>query len=121
MNPTLVAAIVLVDIVITLAVLRFVLAKRGGIAGVIGKLGKLAAVAADLERETKAYLAANWSGDAASLPGVVEPLLAKLESDLRARGVDVGRAQLKPLVEQVILRQGNARASDVREAMKQVA
>ncbi len=121
MNLTLVAIFVAVDIVVTLLVLRFVLAKRGGLGGALGQLRQLAGASAELERETKEYLAANWSGDAASLPGVVEPLLAKLEGDLRARGVDLGRAQLKPFVERVILLQGRARAGDVREAMKRVA
>lgn len=121
MNSTWVALFVLVDIVVTLAVVRFVLARRGGIAGLVGQLRGLAAVASDLERQTKDWLAANWNGDTDSLPAVVEPLLARLESDMCARGVELGRAELKPFVEQVILRQGGARAGDVREAMKRVA
>jgi hypothetical protein len=120
-NSTYVAVFVLVDILVTLAVVRFEIARRGGAAAVFGKLRTLAALAPELERETKAWLAANWNGDASTLPAVVEPLLARLESDVRARGVDLGRAELKPFVEQVVLRQGAARAGDVREAMKQVA
>jgi hypothetical protein len=117
----LVAVLVLLDIVVTVTVLRIVLARSGGIAGALGKLRAITGAAADIERETKAFLAANWSGDPASLPAVAGPLLAKLESDLKARGIDVDRAQLKPLVEQIILRQGSAPAKEVREAMKQVA
>ena len=121
MNTTFVALFVLVDIAVTVAVLRLVLARRGGLAGIADKLRQVAAVSADIERGTRDYLAANWSGDPGSLPAVIGPLLAQLESDLRARGMDVGRAQLKSLVGQVILRQGLARSDDVRQAMKQVA
>jgi hypothetical protein len=117
----LIAGFVLLDVVVTLAAIRFVLARRSGAAGAVGGLRQLAALSGDIDRQTQEYLAANWSGDPGSLPAAVGPLLAKLESDLRARGVNVDRALLKTFVEQVILRRGLARANDLREAMKQVA
>jgi hypothetical protein len=120
-NPAYIPVIVLADIVVTFVVLQLVLARRGGIAGFLRQARLYEAARADLERETQEWLGANWSGDPASLPAAIEPLLVKLEADLTARGVTASRMQLKLLVSRVIMRQGSIGAGEVREAMRQVA
>ena len=121
MHTSPVALFVLVDIIVTVAVFRYVLARRDRFGGVLGQLSQLAAVSADVRRETKEYLSANWSGDPASLPSALVPLLAKLESDMASRGVNVDRENLKRMVVHIILNERLARVGDIQEAMKQVA
>ena len=121
MTPALIAVFVVVEIVVTAIVLNRVLQKRGGLAAVLTRLRGFASAAGDIERETREYLRANWSGDACSLPAAVEPLLVKLQADLASRGLKVERSQLLPLVQQVILREKLGDLREVREALKRVA
>ncbi len=125
MNPIVIVAIVafvVIDIVVMLVVVRPILARRGAasVAGVTS-LSDLLQVTKAIQDEAREYLRANWSGDALALPGVVEPLLTKLEADLQARGLPAPRANLKVVLTQLAIAEGRASAREVREAMKQVA
>lgn len=117
-----IVAFVLVDIVVMVIVMRAVLARRGGLAGVLGvDLKRIMALSEDMERETEQYLRANWSGDATTLPLALRSLLDTFEARAREKEIAVTRAELKPMLARLVLAKRLAQGRDVQEAMKQVA
>ena len=117
-----IVAFVLVDIVVMVIVLRAVLARRGGLAGVLGvNLQRIMTLSNDMERETEQYLRANWSGDATTLPLALRGLLDTFEARAREQEIPVTRAELKPMLARLVLAKRLAPNRDVQEAMKQVA
>ncbi len=117
-----IVAFVLVDVVVMVIVLRAVLARRGGLAGVLGvNLQRIMALSNDMERETEQYLRANWSGDATTLPLALRSLLDTFEARAREQEIPVTRDELKPMLARLVLAKRLAPNRDVQEAMKQVA
>lgn len=117
-----IVAFVVFDILVTVLVLRAVLAKRGGLSKVLGvDLKQVLALSGEMERETEEYLRANWSGDASTLPVALAALLDRYEGRCRERGLPVSREQLKPMLARLVLARRLAKSGEVREAMRQVA
>jgi hypothetical protein len=117
-----IVAFVAFDIVVTVIVLRAVLARRGGLSGLLGvNLQRIMALSNEMESETERYLRANWSGDPATLPLVLRSLLDTFEARAREQEVPVTRAELKPMLARLVLARSLAENRDVQEAMKQVA
>jgi hypothetical protein len=67
------------------------------------------------------YLRANYSGDLAQLPGVLNGLMSKLRDLLRSQGVELDPATLKALVEIAAAKQRVATLQQIREALATVA
>jgi len=121
-NPVWIVAFVLFDIIVTAAVLLWVIRKRGGIAGAIGFDPKQAmGVSRELEAEAERYLRANWSGDKSTLPVALGELLTRFETRLAEEHMPLDRERLKPLLLQVVHAKHLADDHDAREAMKKVA
>lgn len=117
-----IVAFVVFDIVVTVIVLRAVLAKRGGLSRVLGvDLKALLDLSREMEREAEEYLRANWSGDPATLSGPLASLLDRFEARCRERNVAVSREALKPMLARLVLAKKLASSGEVNEAMKQVA
>ena len=117
-----ISAFIVFDIIVTVIVLRAVLAKHGGLAAVLGvNLEGIMAVSNAMEHETEEYLRANWSGDPTTLPVVLTTLLDKFETRVREKELPVTRAELKPMLGRLVLSRRLAKSGDVQEALKRVA
>ena len=122
MNSLWIAAFILFDMIVTAAVLLYVIRRRGGIAGVLGFAPKLAmSVSRELEADAEQYLRANWSGDSTTLPQALTGLLDRVESKLASEHMELDRERIKPIVLQIVTAKHLADARDAREAMKKVA
>ncbi len=122
MNIGLVALFVVVDVVATIAIILFVLRRRGLTLATAGsQLKRITEVSREIEQRTENALRTQWSGDPSTLPLVLSGLVSEIEADLRARELPLDRAQLRVLIGRVIEARGLAQGHDVREAMKQVA
>lgn len=122
MNIGLVALFVVVDVVATIAIVLFVLRRRGLTLATAGsQLKRITEVSREIEQRTENALRTQWSGDPSTLPLVLSSLVGEIEADLRARELPLDRAQLRVLIGRVIEARGLAEGHDVREAMKQVA
>lgn len=117
-----IVAFVVFHLIVSAIVLRAVLSKRGGLAAMLGvDLRNIMELSNEMERETEEYLRANWSGDAATLPGVLTSLLNRFEARVRERRLPVTRAELKPMLGRLVLARRLAKSDEVNEALKQVA
>ncbi len=67
------------------------------------------------------YVRANWSGDPAALPGVLETLLGELEHDAQTRGLTLSRDILKSILATSVRQQHLTKGNELKQAMKQVA
>lgn len=122
MNSLWIAAFILFDMLVTAAVLLYVIRRRGGVAGVLGFDPKQAmGVSRELEADAEQYLRANWSGDSTTLPQALTGLLDRVESKLAAEHMELDRERIKPIVLQIVTAKHLADARDAREAMKKVA
>ncbi|MBK7368613.1 MAG: hypothetical protein IPJ04_12075 [Candidatus Eisenbacteria bacterium] len=122
MNSLWIAAFILFDMIVTAAVLLYVIRRRGGIAGVLGFDPKQAmSVSRELEADAEQYLRANWSGDSTTLPQALTGLLDRVESKLASEHMELDRERIKPIVLQIVTAKHLADARDAREAMKKVA
>lgn len=117
-----IVAFVVFDILVTVIVLRAVLARRGGLSKVLGvDLKQLLELSHEMEREAEEHLRANWSGDPATLSVPLASLLDRFEARCRERNVAVSREALKPMLARLVLAKKLAKSGEVNEAMKQVA
>lgn len=122
MNTLWIAAFVLADVLLTAAVLLFVIRRRGGVAGALGFDPKQALeVSRQLESDATEYLRANWSGDPSTLPQALTGLLDRVESKLAEEQLPLDRERLKPIVLQIVTAKHLADGREAREAMKKVA
>jgi hypothetical protein len=111
------ALFIVVDAIVVYVVLKQVVAKRGGFAGFLG-VARFANTAAE---ETKGYLAANYGGDTAALPGVLQGLVERLSQRATEQGVTLDRAMLKQFAATAVISLKAAPANDVRSAMESVS
>lgn len=122
MNTLWIAAFILFDMIVTAAVLLYVIRRRGGIAGALGFDPKQAmGVSRELEADAEQYLRSNWSGDSTTLPQALTGLLDRVESKLASEHMSLDRERIKPIVLQIVTAKHLADARDAREAMKKVA
>jgi len=121
LNPFWIAAFVVFDLIVTAAVLFYVIQRRGGfkIAGI--DFQKLREYTEFCERTIEQDFSAIWSGDSSTLPGAIETLLRKLETEAQTQQLPVERPWLKTSVARWLQSKQIASATDVREAMKRVA
>jgi len=117
-----IVAFVVFDILVTVIVLRALLARRGGLSALLGvNLQHIMQVSNEMERETEEYLRANWSGDPTTLPVALTSLLNRFESRVRDKQLPVTRDELKPMLGRIVLARKLAKSSEVHDALKQVA
>lgn len=121
MNPFWIAAFVVFDLIVTGAVLYFVIQRRGGFKSAGIDFKKLREYTEYCERTIDQDFRAIWSGDSSTLPTAIETLLRKLEAEAQTQQLPVERPWLKTTVARWLESKHIASGSDVREAMKQVA
>jgi hypothetical protein len=119
------------DIVVTVAVLVYVMKRRMSAQGMVLPTGspvatlaqfrELAAFAKDQHERIGEYMRANWSGIPDQLPGVLGALVDKLQSESAAKGLTVDRDMLKTMVATSLRHHRIARANDVGNALERVA
>jgi|SRR5580765_439031 len=122
--PAWILAVVAVDVVVGLLIIRRVLQRRraGGGGPVIAGLDlrALREFADTVRPRVGEYVRTNWSGVPSDLPGVLGHLLDDLERDVKERGLPLNRGILKQLIERSLHSLDIGR-TEVREALKQIA
>jgi len=119
------ALFIIVDAVVVYVVLTRALAKRVGTAGA-GRTGLtdvrgLVRFANDAAAEARGYFGANYGGDPASLPGVMQGLVDRLAQRAGEQGMTIDRSLLKQFAATAAISLKAAKASDVRAALESVA
>ena len=119
------------DVIVTLAVILFVMKRRlsvdvnivrtGPGLSTIAQFRELAGFAKDQHERIGEYLRANWSGMPDQLPGVLGSLLDKLQEEARGKGLTLDRDTLKTLVATSLRSHKIAKATDVGNALERVA
>lgn len=120
MNLTLVIAFVAFDLVVTAALVLFLVKRRAGALGPAGIKG-LREVMAVMQPEIDTAFQAGWSGDPSTLPGLLEPLLERLESEMQSRQLPADRATLKRTLGGLVASRRLAKSRDIDEALARVA
>ncbi len=122
---------VVVDIVVTVAILMFVLKRRiasGAMAlpegsGItdLAQIGPLMEFAKERHERIADYVRANWSGMPEQLPGVLSSLIDQLEREAHSQGHTFSRELLKTMVATSLRSKDVARPYDVGNALEKVA
>lgn len=120
MNPTLIAVFIVLDLAVTAVVIAVVMRIRKA-AGGAGASRRLDELRETMAPEVEQLLRGSWDGNADSLPGTLESLLARLTSESQARDLSLDRAQLKALLVQIVARRGLADPRAASEALRRVA
>jgi hypothetical protein len=130
MNEWIVLFIVF-DVIVTTAVILFVLKRRARMQGAalatgspiatLAQFREFAAFARDQHERIGEYLRANWSGIPDQLPAVLGALLDKLQSEAAAKNLTVDRDMLKTMVATSLRHHRIAKANDVGNALERVA
>ena len=121
MNSVWIVAFVVFDLIVTAAVLFYVIQRRGGfkVAGI--DFQKLREYTEFCEQTIEQDFRATWIGDATTLPTAIESLLQKLEAEAATQQLPVARPWLTTSVARWLQSKQIASGAEVREAMKQVA
>ncbi len=121
---------VVFDMVVTVLVIRHVLARRaaagdaareGNARGALPDLRRIAGFTEAIHPRLGEIVRAHWSGDPMSLPGVLGIALDEAAREARERGLELDRDTLKRLVEASLAKHRVAKGGALREALKQVA
>jgi len=120
--------VVVVDLIIGLAIVAFVLRRRGEqmpsqppAPGLLAGMKEMANFVNERHARIGEYLRANWSGTPDQLPQVLGSLLAELEREALARGVTTNRDLLKTLIATSLRYHKIGRGSEVEKALERVA
>src|SRR5437016_9565953 len=146
--PSWLVMFIVVDAVITLAVIAVVLGRRNAGAGTSpaagpfgtpgpaaapapadpfkrlfggGPLRGLAAFAAEQDQRIRDYVRGNWSGVPDQLPAVLAALLTELERDAQAKGLSFDRETLKSMLAGSLRSHRIGGGADVLEALEEVS
>ena len=122
-----IVAFIIADIVITIAIVTFVIARRlkldvnvqaqaGGV-----PFRDLLKLTRDWHPKIGEHLRVNWSGDPEQLPQVLATLLDELARDARTRGIAVERTTLKSVLASSVRSHRMVRGADLGRAMARVA
>ncbi len=121
MNLWLVAFITF-DILLTTVIIVLVLRRKVSGGMVLGvDFARLSRFADSTHAMVGEYMRANYNGHSESLPGVLGPLLDKLEQEAKAQGLDLGRDVIKTVMMTSVTRHNAARYADVKSALSKVA
>jgi len=113
-----IALFIVVDALVIALVLRKVGLGRAGPGGAsLTGLAQFTSVAAE---ETRNYMGANYGGDPASLPGVLQGLVDRLAARASEQGLALDRQTLKQFAALSVISLQSAKAHDVRTAIASV-
>ena len=124
-------AFVIADVIITAAVVLFVVRRRIAMGTVVlpaglstdelSQIRPLTAFAMERQQRITDFVRANWSGDPAQLHGVLASLVDQLDSEARADGHSFSRALLKTVLVSTLRSQKLARPAEIEQALQRVA
>jgi len=122
MSPWIVAFI-LFDMVVTTAVVLWVVRRRAGLTpGVLGVDFAAVRRFSDAARPiTREYMQANYSGHADDLPGALTGLLDRLHAEAQAQKLPFDRDVLRSVLKQLVSGEKLASRAQIASAMKKVA
>ena len=112
---------VIVDLVITAAVLNYLIRKRGLLTVLTTGLEKFRTFNAETSEMARNYLLANYSGNPEDLPAVLTALLDQIEQKAREQGITLNRDALKMVLLRSVQTQQGMNAGDLQKAMRKVA
>jgi hypothetical protein len=124
MNTTVIAVFVVVDIIVTAAVLWIIFTRRkaDGAPNLFGfDFGRFKRFTDEAHAEVGEYLRANYSGDPQQLPGVLPPLLDRLQARAQSEGLPLEREMLKTVIARSAAMHKVAKQNDVAHALDRVA
>jgi len=110
-----------VDVVATVAIIAWVLKKRGMLGMLTTSLTQLRAFSESVKTVTADYLSSNYSGNPDSLPVVLEGLLTQLDQLAQQQGLTMDRNALKMVLLRALQSQSNVSTGDAMAALKKVA
>jgi len=116
--------LVVVDVVVTAAVILYVFHKRGGFAllGAPGvNLAHLKAFSDSAHTLIGDYMRANYGGQPESLPGLLSSLLDQLEARAAAEKLPLNREALKMVLLRSLTAEHTVSAREVQAALRHVA
>jgi len=120
-NTPIIITAVAVDIVVTAAVVLWVMRRRGLIGSISADLDKIRKFSESVREPIANYLRANYNGDTETLPSVLEGLLAVLEDEAKKNQLSLSRDALKMILLRVIAAQNEVPAGVAMTALKKVA
>ena len=114
---------ILLDIVVTLAVVTFVMRRRESGPVVIAGLSitALRAFTDAIHPRIGEYVRANWSGVPEQLPPILETLLGEMDAEARKQGLELDRDTLKTALRMSLASHRVAPGKSLDEALAHVA
>src|SRR6266436_6636322 len=120
-HAVLIMLAVAVDIAVTFAIVLWVMKKRGMIGLFAADLSKVKSFSDSVHDLTANYLRSNYSGDADSLHGVLDGLLAQLDQKAQEQGLTLDRNALKMVLMRALTTGDIVPMKDAMAALKKVA
>jgi len=123
--PGWLAPLILLDLMVTAAVLWWVFRRRAGLSGksyVAGiDVGRLGEFTKAVHPRIGDYVRANWSGVPEQLPEVLRSLLDEIGREARSRGLGIDRDTLKLVLARSLAMHGIGQGAEIRHALEKVA
>jgi hypothetical protein len=120
-NAPIIITAVAIDIVVSAAVVVWVMRRRGLVGSIGADLDKIRSFSESVREPIANYLRANYSGDVETLPAALEGLLAVLEAEAKKAHLSLSRDALKMILLRVIAAQNEVPAGIAMTALKKVA
>jgi hypothetical protein len=116
-----IAIAVLIDLTITVAVISYVLRKRGLLSVLTTGLEKFRTFSAETSEMAQNHLLANYSGNPEDLPAVLTSLLDQIEQKAKEQNIALNRDALKMVLLRSVQSQQGMNYNDLQKAMRKVA
>ena len=113
--------VMIINLVITAAVLNYLIRKRGLLALLTTNLDKLRAFNRETSELAQNHVRANYSGNPEDLPAVLTALLDQIEHRAREQELPLNRDALKMVLLRSLQLQEGLKAGDLQKAMRKVA
>ena len=120
-NAPIIITAVAIDIVVSAAVVVWVMRRRGLVGSIGADLDRIRKFTESVHEPIANYLRANYGGDPATLPAVLESLLAVVEGEAKKNSLSLSRDALKMILLRVIASQNEVPAGLAMTALKKVA
>jgi hypothetical protein len=114
-----IAIVVAVDLVITVALVIWIVRRKSAESGY--DLGRLKSFADSTHAMIGEYVRANWNGRPDALPGVLNGLLDRLEAEAGRQGLALDRTLLRGHLARSVASHRIAEQRDLDEALRQIA
>jgi hypothetical protein len=120
-RTTILLIAVMIDLVVTAAVISFLIRKRGLLGMLKLNLVKFRAFTDEMNGVTGNYLRSNYSGNPDDLPQVMAALLDQYEQKAKEQELGLNRDALKMVLLRALQAQEGVKAGELQQAMRKVA